>query len=157
MVDLNTVSIESKDGLLDYLTLLKDSRKKRGIRHSQISILAVAICALLSGSKCFIAVGERAASLSQEMLKRLGCRYSDRLEKFVPPSEKTLRLALKRVDGDEVDDIIGQWLCSQSQDRAVADGILPIIPKNLVSQMSETTKVPTVYLVKPQVLKVSAL
>jgi hypothetical protein len=45
MVDLNTVSIESKDGLLDYLTLLKDSRKKRGIRHSQISILAVAICA----------------------------------------------------------------------------------------------------------------
>jgi len=35
-------------------------------------------------------------------------------------SEKTLCLALKRVDGDEVDDIIGQWLCSKSQDRAVA-------------------------------------
>jgi hypothetical protein len=120
MVDLNTVSIESKDGLLDYLTLLKDSRKKRGIRHSQISILAVAICALLSGSKCFIAVGEWAASLSQEMLKRLGCRYNERLEKYTPPSEKTLRLSLKRVDGDEVDDIIGQWLCSKSQDRAVA-------------------------------------
>jgi hypothetical protein len=120
MIDLNTVSIESKEGLLDYLTLLNDSRKKRGIRHSQISILAVAICALLSGSKCFIAIGEWAVSLNQEMLKRLGCRYSERLEKFVPPSEKTLRLALKRVDGDEVDDIIGQWLCSQSEDRAVA-------------------------------------
>jgi hypothetical protein len=120
MVDLNTVSIESKDGLLDYLTLLKDSRKKRGIRHSQISILAVAICALLSGSKCFIVVGEWAASLSQEILKRLGCRYNERLEKYTPPSEKTLRLSLKRVDGDEVDSIIGQWLCSKSQDRAVA-------------------------------------
>ena len=120
MVDLNTVSIESKGGLLDYLTLLNDSRKKRGIRHSQISILAVAICALLSGSKCFIAIGEWAANLNQEMLKRLGCQYSDRFEKFVPPSEKTLRLALKRVDGDEVDDIIGQWLCSKSEDRAVA-------------------------------------
>ena len=120
MVDLNTVSIESKGGLLDYLALLKDSRKKRGVRHSQISILAVAICALLSGARCFIAIGEWAASLNQEMLKRLGCRYNERLEKFVPPSEKTLRLTLKRVDGDGVDDIIGQWLQSQSQDRAVA-------------------------------------
>ncbi|MFZ3046397.1 MAG: ISAs1 family transposase [Desulfatirhabdiaceae bacterium] len=120
MVDLNTVSIENKGGLLDYLALLKDSRKKRGIRHSQVSILAVAICALLSGAKCFLALGEWAASLNQEVLKRLGCKYNDRLEKYVPPSEKTLRLALKRVDGDEVDDIIGQWLHSQSQDRAVA-------------------------------------
>jgi hypothetical protein len=106
--------------LLDYLALLKDSRKKRGIRHSQISVLAVAICALLSGAKCFIAVGEWAASLNQEMLKRLGCRYSDRLEKFVPPSEPTLRRALQRVDGDDADDIIGQWLCPQSEDRSVA-------------------------------------
>lgn len=120
MVDLNTVSIEGKGGLLDYLAFLTDSRKKRGIRHSQVSILAVAICALLSGAKCFLAVGEWAASLNQEMLKRLGCRYNDRLEKFVPPSEKTLRLALKRANGNEVDDIIGQWLYSQSQDRAVA-------------------------------------
>ena len=120
MVDLNKVSLDSKGGLLDYLALLKDTRKKRGIRHSQISILAVAICALLSGAKCFIAIGEWASSLNQEMLKRLGCRYNERLEKFIPPSEKTLRLTLKRVNGDEVDDIIGQWLRSQSQDRAVA-------------------------------------
>jgi hypothetical protein len=120
MVDLNTVSIESRGGLLYYLSLLQDSRKKRGIRHPQISILAVAICALLSGARCFIAVGEWAADLNQEMLKRLGCRYNERLEKFVPPSEKTLRLTLQRVDGDEVDDIVGRWLCSQSQDKAVA-------------------------------------
>ena len=127
MADLNTVSIESKGGLLDYLALLKDSRKKRSIRHSQISIMAVAICALLSGARCFNSIGEWAFCLNQEMLKRLarlsgrqGCRYNDRLEKFVPPSEKTLRLTLKRVDGDEVDDLLGQWLLSQSQDRAAA-------------------------------------
>ncbi len=120
MVDLNTVSIESRGGLLYYLSLLQDSRKKRGIRHPQVSVLAVAICALLSGARCFIAVGEWAADLNQEMLKRLGCRYNERLEKFAPPSEKTLRLTLQRVDGDEVDDIVGQWLYSQSQDRVVA-------------------------------------
>jgi hypothetical protein len=120
MVDLNTVSIDSKGGLLDYLALLKDPRKRRGIRHTQISILAVAICALLSGARSFIAVGEWAAGLTQDMLKRLGCRYSDRLKQFVPPSEPTLRRTLQKVNGDEIDDIIGQWLYSQSQDRAVA-------------------------------------
>ena len=120
MVDLNTVSIESKGGLLDYLALLQDSRHRRGIRHSQISILAVAICALLSGAKCFLALGEWAASLNQDMLKRLGCKYNDRLKKYVPPSEPTLRRAMQRVDGDEADDIIGQWLSSNSQDDAVA-------------------------------------
>lgn len=120
MVDLNTVKIENKGGLLDYLALLQDSRHRRGIRHSQISILAVAICALLSGARSFIAVGEWAADLNQEMLKRLGCKFNERLEKYVPPSEKTLRLTLKRVNGDEADDIVGQWLASQSGDRAVA-------------------------------------
>ncbi|MCS5695710.1 transposase family protein [Desulfofundulus thermocisternus] len=58
MVDLNKVAIETKGGLLDYLALVKDPRKRRGIRHAQISILAIAICALLSGAKSFIAIGE---------------------------------------------------------------------------------------------------
>ncbi|HBY03927.1 MAG TPA: hypothetical protein DEH07_05160 [Desulfotomaculum sp.] len=89
--------------------------------------MAVAICALLSGARCFNSIGEWASCLNQEMLKRLarlsgrqGCWYNERLEKFVPPSEKTLRLTLKRVDGDEVDDLLGQWLLSQSQARAAA-------------------------------------
>ena len=120
MVDLNTVTIESRGGLLDYLILLNDPRKRRGIRHSQISILAVAVCALLSGAKSFIAVGEWAADLTQDMLKRLGCRYSERQKKYVPPSEPTLRRTLKQVDGDEVDDIVGRWLYAQSRDRSIA-------------------------------------
>lgn len=45
MVDLNKVALETKGGLLDYLALVKDPRKRRGIRHAQISILAIAICA----------------------------------------------------------------------------------------------------------------
>jgi hypothetical protein len=120
MVDLNTVTIENRGGLLDYLVLLNDPRKRRGIRHSQISILAVAICALLSGAKSFIAVGEWAADLTQDMLKRLGCRYSERQKKYVPPSEPTLRRTLKQVDGDEVDSIVGRWLYAQSKDRSIA-------------------------------------
>jgi hypothetical protein len=120
MVDLNMVSLNEGNGLLGYLALLTDQRKRRGIRHSHLSILAVAICAILSGAKSFNAIGEWAADLSQDMLKRLGCRYSDRLEKYAPPSEPTLRRTLKQADGDEVDDIVGHWLCSQSDDKAIA-------------------------------------
>jgi len=60
------------------LAKIEDPRKPRGHRHSQVSVLAVAICALLSGAKGFLAIGEWAADLSQETLKRLGCRYSER-------------------------------------------------------------------------------
>jgi len=120
LVDLNSVSIAGNNGLLDYLRSLTDRRKKRGVRHSQVSILAVAICALLSGQKSFIAIGEWAASLEQGMLKRFGCKFNERLRQYVAPSEKTLRMTLKRVDGDEVDAAIGQWLHSQTNDHAVA-------------------------------------
>ncbi len=120
MIDLNTVTIDSKDGLLDHLALLTDSRKKRGIRHSQISILAIAICAMLSGAKCFLGIGEWAAKLNQDMLRRFGCRYSDKAAKYVHPSESTLRRTLKHIDGDEIDDCIGRWLAPQQNDSLVA-------------------------------------
>lgn len=120
LIDLNTVSIHTKGGLLEYLASITDPRKPRGIRHSQISVLAVAVCALLSGAKSFIAIGEWAANLSQEKLKRLGCRYCERKRKYIPPSEPTLRRALQSVNADQADQLIGEWLASQSSDNIIA-------------------------------------
>lgn len=118
LVDLNAVYLP---GLLDYLATVRDPRKRRGIRHKQVSILAVAICALLSGAKSFVAIGEWAAGLSQDLLKRLGCRWSDRLRRYLPPSEPTLRRTLQSVDAEEVDRVIGNWLASQCRgDEAIA-------------------------------------
>jgi hypothetical protein len=120
MVDLNTVSINTNGGLIEYLTKIRDPRKPRGIRHTQISVLVVAVCALLSGSKSFIGIGEWAANLSQEMLKRLGCRFDENKRKHVPPSEPTLRRTLQSVDADEVDEVVGDWLASHSSDNVIA-------------------------------------
>jgi len=120
VIDLNAVSIQTKGGLLEHVEKIRDPRKPRGIRHTQVSVLAVAICALLSGAKSFIGVGEWAANLSQELLKRLGCRYSDKLRKYVPPSEPTLRRALQSVNADEVDQTVGEWLAFQSTDDIIA-------------------------------------
>jgi hypothetical protein len=118
LVDLNTACLP---GLLEHLATVSDPRKKRGIRHPQASILAVAVCALLSGAKSFVAIGEWAAGLSQDILRRLGCRYSPRLKRYVPPSEPTLRRTLQSVDAQEVDQAVGIWLFSQGRNgQAVA-------------------------------------
>ena len=120
MVNLNEVSIDTRGGLLDYLAKIQDPRKPRGIRHTQVSVLAVAVCALLSGAKSFIGMGEWAAHLSQVLLKRLGCRYSDRHGKYVPPSEPTLRRTIQSIVADEVDRVLGEWLVPQSSDNIIA-------------------------------------
>lgn len=120
LIDLNKIPIQTQGGLMEYLNRIRDPRKPRGIRHTQVTVLAVAICALLSGAKSFIGIGEWAANLSQELLKRLGCRYNQRLRKYVPPSEPTLRRALQSVNADEVDQIVGEWLSLQSNDDIIA-------------------------------------
>ncbi|MEW6663218.1 MAG: transposase family protein [Bacillota bacterium] len=86
ILDLNCVGIEGTGGLLEYLTQMTDPRKRRGIRHTQISILAVAVCAVLSGARNFAAIGEWAGDLSQSLLKRLGCRLSERSGKYTRPA-----------------------------------------------------------------------
>ena len=120
LIDLNAVPIHTKGGLLEHMARIRDPRKPRGIRHDQTSVLAVVICALLSGTKSFIGIGEWAANLSQEMLKRLGCKYSDRLEKYIPPSEPTLRRTIQSLNADEVDRTVGNWLAVQSTDNIIA-------------------------------------
>lgn len=64
MIDLNQLPIEQENGLLALLATLKDPRKLRGIRHSQISILAVAACAVFAGCSSYVAIGQWAADLS---------------------------------------------------------------------------------------------
>lgn len=120
MVDLNKASIDTPGGLIDCLKRIRDPRKARGIRHTQVSVLVVAICALLSGAKSFVGISDWAFGLSQELLKRLGCRYSDRHKKYVPPSEPTLRRTLQSVDADEIDQVVGEWLTSQKSGNVIA-------------------------------------
>lgn len=119
-VDLNRVAIGGKGGLLEALAELKDPRKRRGIRHSQVSILAVAVCACLSGARSYAAIGEWAAELPQDLLRRLGCRWHEEKRRYIPPSEPTIRRTLQSVDADELDRILGEWLSAQCEGDALA-------------------------------------
>jgi len=119
-LDLNTVNVDSSDGLLARLKRLPDPRHRRGIRHSQASVLAVAICAVLCGARNFIAIGQWAANQPQNILRRLGCRYHPGRRRHIPPSEPTLRRTLQSVDADLLDQAINNWLSDQRGKHAIA-------------------------------------
>jgi Domain of unknown function (DUF4338)/DDE_Tnp_1-associated/Transposase DDE domain len=119
MLDLNSL-VEAHGGLVALLEGLPDPRKRRGIRHRQASVLAVAICACLTGARSFVAIGEWAAALPQEALQRFGSRLHPKRLCYVPPSEPTLRRALKAVDADRLDQELGEWLERRAPGSAVA-------------------------------------
>ena len=78
-----TITTTQVQELKKQLSQLPDIRQARGKRYSAVSILTIAICAMLSGCTHFITIGEWAKRCSQSMLKRLGCKFhSERLLKL---------------------------------------------------------------------------
>ena len=107
MIDVNALPLEGEGGLIDLLKTLVDPRKRRGVRHPVVTVVAVAVCAALSGARSFTAIAEWAQSLSREGLRRLGSK------RWKPPSEPTIRRVLQRLDANAVDAQIGQWVLRQ--------------------------------------------
>lgn len=107
-LDVHKLPLEGEDGLFSVLATFTDSRKRRGIRHSLQSVLAVATCAVLAGQRAFTAIEEWARDQSKDDLRLLGCRFGR------PPSERTFRRVLNEaVDVDEVDRKLGLWVARQ--------------------------------------------
>lgn len=113
------LTIQQTEDLIKTLTTLPDPRKKRGIRHRQLSILAIALCAVLSGARSYCAIDEWAQRCSQNILKRLWCRFDDRQKAYLPPSEPTIRRLLQTINPEAVDQHIGGWLSSLFTSQAV--------------------------------------
>lgn len=98
------------DELLRILMSLPDSRHRRGRRHGQASLLAVAICAVLCGARSYVAIAEWAGRCHQNLLKRLGCRKDPRSKSYTAPSEATIRRMLQGIDAEQVDRALSGWL-----------------------------------------------
>ena len=88
---LAALAVRSPQGLLEALGAVADPRKKRGVRHGFISILALCACAVLAGARSFIAIAEWAMDLTPLVRAKLGVGR-------VPPCEATIRRVLQRVD-----------------------------------------------------------
>jgi hypothetical protein len=103
MLDVNRLPLEGQGGLIEMLRTLVDPRKARGVRHPLVTVVAISICAALSGARSFKAIAEWAKDLRRETLLGLGSR------RWHPPSEPTIfsismlwfrnKIAILRVSG----------------------------------------------------------
>jgi len=121
-LEVKAMKLSAKDAeeLIAILSQMLDPRKPRGRRHLMISILAISICAIMSNARGFTAIAQWAKLCDQKMLARLRCRYDKKTQRYVPPSEPTIRRVLSRAEADAVDAALTGWLQSRSKDDAVA-------------------------------------
>jgi len=101
MVDTLNLPVE---GLIEEIKKITDPRKARGIRHPLHTVLGIAVCAVMFGARSYRGIGDWAAGLSKENLRRFGSKRGE------PPSEPTIRRVLQRIDVEEFDAKIGMWL-----------------------------------------------
>lgn len=120
MINLNEVNLGQSGGLQERLQQLMDPRKARGIRHKLTVTLTIAACATMSGARGYLAIGDWAKNLSQDLCKRFGCRYDLNKAKYIAPSEPTLRRNLQKVDAEKFDQIVSEWLAEQTDPDALA-------------------------------------
>jgi predicted transposase YbfD/YdcC len=85
------------------LAELADPRKARGIRHGLVVVLTAAVCAVAAGARSFVAVAEWVADLPEQAAVVLGTARRC-------PSESAIRRLLSRIDADQLDAVIGQFL-----------------------------------------------
>jgi len=104
MIDVKKLPIEGKNGLIDVLKTVKDSRTRRGRQHTQLSVIAPATCALLSGASGYKAIWQYTNELSEKQKLRLRCRGGK------VPSLSTFERILRGLDADDFDAKINAWL-----------------------------------------------
>jgi DDE_Tnp_1-associated len=100
--------------LLELLALVPDPRRRRGVRHTVASVLALAAAAVLAGACSILAIGEWATEAPQPVLAALHARHSRRHDRFTAPHTETFRRMLRRVDATAVDTAIGLFLAERA-------------------------------------------
>jgi hypothetical protein len=108
MIDFRKLPIEGRGGLIDVLNTLPDPRSRHGREHSFVSILAISVCAILSGARSYEAIQAWALTLSASQLRKF------RVRKTAPPSETTFRRTLQRIDPVALDERLYAWLAEQA-------------------------------------------
>ena len=107
-LSVEALPLEGAGGLIEVLRQIVDPRKRRGVRHSVVSVVSIAVCGVLCGARSIAAIAQWAAELEYETLWRLGCRRRR------PPSERTLRRVLGAIDVGALDARLGQWMIGET-------------------------------------------
>ena len=112
---------EAESVLVARLSKVPDLRRRRGLRHRLVVVLALAACAtLVVGGDSVTAIWQWAARASQDKLARLGARRHPWTGRFLVPSERTFRRVLGKLDADALDAALGGWAADVARGAAPA-------------------------------------
>lgn len=103
--------------LLDRLATIAEVGSRLGRRHSQRSVLALAVCAFISGARSSNEMASWVERANPSLLQHLRCRRDPRTQRWVPPSEPTLRRMLAKLPVEQLEPVLGDWL--QTRDASV--------------------------------------
>ena len=116
---------EADGALLARLSQVRDLRRRKGLRHRLVLILALTACAtLVVGSDSVTAIWQWSAGAPPQKLARLGARWNPFTGRFVVASERTFRRVLGGLDGDGLDAAVGGWVSDVARGVAPA----PVVP-----------------------------
>ena len=90
-------------GLLEALQQIPDPRGRQGLRHSLPAMLAAVTCAVMSGYTSYAAIAQWIHAQEVSFWHLLG--FTRR-----PPKEDAVRKLLNRLDPQEVEDVLDQWM-----------------------------------------------
>jgi hypothetical protein len=91
-----------------------EPRKPKGIRHKLAGLLTIVALAVAAGCQGPHAIAEFAKSLNHGQRRHLRCRpRRGTRAQFDVPSERTFRRLLKKVDSDQLKDVLVGWMRSQ--------------------------------------------
>jgi predicted transposase YbfD/YdcC len=106
------------------LAAVPDPRSARGRRHSLVSIMLVAVCALTCDADGFTGIGQWADDAPAEVLARLRVRRDAWTGAYLPPSERTIRRTLALVDPQQVAARAGRFVAQRLRRAGLGD--LPV-------------------------------
>ena len=95
--------------LLVALATVPDPRARRGIRHRLVTVLALAVCAVLAGARSYVAIAEWSHDLPLGVRIRLGLTV-----RRATPSESAIRRILQKVDPEALDRAVSDWLIARA-------------------------------------------
>ena len=105
----STTTALSRQPLVQVLRNITDPRDRRGVRHSLLSVLSLAVTGVLAGCRSLTAIWEHATDLTGADLEALGLEAGQDLA-----SESTIRRVLQDLDPADVDAHLRSWLCTRA-------------------------------------------
>ncbi|WP_430515749.1 transposase family protein [Actinomyces oris] len=88
---------------------MADPRDRRGVRHSLLTVLSLAITGVLAGCRSLTAIWEHTTDLTGADLEVLGLQTGQAL-----PSESTIRRVLQGLEPADLDALLRSWLCTRA-------------------------------------------